>query len=374
MAGVAAQATYSTDIIAVQRVFYGEIFSFACKLTILSSNFPSDNLTTVQWMLTVATMSIGLSLSGIMYRFLVTPPSMSKPQLEIPFSSLTAPPTVWQNTLVECALLNTLHSQQYAGIGGHRGPSRVKFFLMAFIGAVLWCMLRFLRRCSKVIISFAAFFPSYLFTALRLESLPLRLVSVLICICNSVFSWVIISPLERDGIDPSQIFPCAKPCWIAPNNIVSYSLFYEKLVHWFFPRKSINFLGNFEYLLCRSASLTLQIRRINSGLGLSFVTFDWNQIAYIESPYVFQFVLISCIWLIRGLQTGYTLSVFGALSLCRTCPILLCRVVRSKRSRRFHSSLRYDWFATAISNSYIVFSHPRTCSICASPGTFSDYN
>ncbi|KAE9387784.1 small oligopeptide transporter [Gymnopus androsaceus JB14] len=159
MAGVAAQATYSTDIIAVQRVFYGEIFSFA-----------------FQWMLTVATMSIGLSLSGIMYRFLVTPPSM-----------------IWQNTLVECALLNTLHSQQYAGIGGHRGPSRVKFFLMAFIGAVLW-----------------SFFPSYLFTAL------------------SVFSW---------------------PCWIAPNNIKVNQLF-----------------------------------GINSGLGLSFVTFDWNQIAYIESP------------------------------------------------------------------------------------------
>ncbi|KAJ3745806.1 small oligopeptide transporter [Lentinula detonsa] len=156
MASVAAQSAYSTDIIAVQRVFYGEIYSFL-----------------FQWMLTVSTQLIGLSLGGMMHRFLVAPPSM-----------------IWPNTLVQCALLNTLHSQQYAGIGRHRGPSRERFFLMAFIGAVLW-----------------SFLPSYLFTAL------------------SIFSW---------------------PCWIAPNNI------------------RVNQLFGFQ-----------------SGLGLSMITFDWNQIAYI---------------------------------------------------------------------------------------------
>ncbi|KAJ4479714.1 OPT oligopeptide transporter protein-domain-containing protein [Lentinula edodes] len=159
MASVAAQSAYSTDIIAVQRVFYGEIYSFL-----------------FQWMLTVSTQLIGLSLGGVMHRFLVAPPSM-----------------IWPNTLVQCALLNTLHSQQYAGIGRHRGPSRERFFLMAFIGAVLW-----------------TFLPGYLFTAL------------------SVFSW---------------------PCWIAPNNL------------------KVNQLFGFQ-----------------SGLGLSMITFDWNQIAYIGSP------------------------------------------------------------------------------------------
>ncbi|KAJ3875264.1 small oligopeptide transporter [Lentinula edodes] len=159
MASVAAQSAYSTDIIAVQRVFYGEIYSFL-----------------FQWMLTVSTQLIGLSLGGIMHRFLVAPPSM-----------------IWPNTLVQCALLNTLHSQQYAGIGRHRGPSRERFFLMAFIGAVLW-----------------TFLPSYLFTAL------------------SIFSW---------------------PCWIAPNNL------------------KVNQLFGFQ-----------------SGLALSMITFDWNQIAYIGSP------------------------------------------------------------------------------------------
>ncbi|KAJ3839568.1 small oligopeptide transporter [Lentinula raphanica] len=159
MASVAAQSAYSTDIIAVQRVFYGEIYSFL-----------------FQWMLTVSTQLIGLSLGGIMHKFLVAPPSM-----------------IWPNTLVQCALLNTLHSQQYAGIGRHRGPSRERFFLMAFIGAVLW-----------------SFLPNYLFTAL------------------SIFSW---------------------PCWIAPNNI------------------KVNQLFGFQ-----------------SGLGLSMITFDWNQIGYIGSP------------------------------------------------------------------------------------------
>ncbi|KAJ3995032.1 small oligopeptide transporter [Lentinula boryana] len=178
MASVAAQSAYSTDIIAVQRVFYGEIYSFL-----------------FQWMLTVSTQLIGLSLGGMMHRFLVAPPSM-----------------IWPNTLVQCALLNTLHSQQYAGIGRHRGPSRERFFLMAFIGAVLW-----------------SFLPSYLFTAL------------------SIFSWVSFELL------PGQRF-CSiysQPCWIAPNNI------------------RVNQLFGFQ-----------------SGLGLSMITFDWNQIAYIGSPYV----------------------------------------------------------------------------------------
>ncbi|KIK62055.1 hypothetical protein GYMLUDRAFT_42505 [Collybiopsis luxurians FD-317 M1] len=152
MASVAAQSAYSTDIIAVQYVFYGEIYSFL-----------------FQWMLTVSTQLIGLSLGGIMHKFLVAPPSM-----------------IWPNTLVQCALLNTLHSQQYAGYDRHRGPSREKFFLMAFLGAVLW-----------------------------------------------------LSPI------------CKQPCWIAPDNI------------------KIN-----------------QIFGFRSGLGLSMITFDWNQIAYIGSPYV----------------------------------------------------------------------------------------
>ncbi|KAJ3813473.1 small oligopeptide transporter [Lentinula aff. lateritia] len=151
MASVAAQSAYSTDIIAVQRVFY------------------------VQWMLTVSTQLIGLSLGGVMHRFLVAPPSM-----------------IWPNTLVQCALLNTLHSQQYAGIGRHRGPSRERFFLMGFIGAVLW-----------------TFLPSYLFTALRFQSgLGLSMIT---------FDWNQIAYIGS---------PLATPWWSEANVVVGFILFY----------------------------------------------------------------------------------------------------------------------------------------------------
>jgi len=45
---------------------------------------------------------------------------------------------VWPNTLVICALFNTLHSQKYLGVDD-AGPSRGRFFTYAFFGAALWC-------------------------------------------------------------------------------------------------------------------------------------------------------------------------------------------------------------------------------------------
>ncbi|KAJ7489558.1 small oligopeptide transporter, partial [Mycena latifolia] len=156
MAGVASGSAYGTDVIAVQKTFYDESFSFPCTLVISSQ-------------------CIGFSIGGITRRFLVTPPSM-----------------IWPNTLVSCALFNTLHSQNYAGVGKHPGMSRERFWLIAFLGTTTWY-----------------FIPGYLFQALR---------------------WA---------------------CWIAPNNVIVNQLFGYR-----------------------------------SGLGLSVVTFDWNQIAYIGSPYV----------------------------------------------------------------------------------------
>ncbi|KAJ7715718.1 small oligopeptide transporter [Mycena maculata] len=158
MAGVASASAYATDVIAVQKTFYGESYSFAFK-----------------WMLVISTQCIGFSIGGVTRRFLVNPPSM-----------------IWPNTLVACALFNTLHSQSYAGVGKHPGMSRERFFLFAFIGTATWY-----------------FVPGYLFQAL------------------SYFSWV---------------------CWIAPNNIVVNQLFGYR-----------------------------------SGLGMSTITFDWNQIAYIAA-------------------------------------------------------------------------------------------
>ncbi|KAI0739686.1 OPT oligopeptide transporter [Daedaleopsis nitida] len=159
MANVGYTTAYATDIIAVQRVFYNQVFGFG-----------------YQWMIVMSTQLIGFSIGGIARRFLVSPPSM-----------------IWPTNLVTCALFNTLHSQQYAGIGNRGGISREWFFLYAFLGSFFWF-----------------FFPGYIFQAL------------------SYFNWV---------------------CWIAPNNVVVNQLF-----------------GYY------------------SGLGMSLVTFDWSQIAYIGSP------------------------------------------------------------------------------------------
>ena len=80
-------------------------------------------------------------------------------------------------------MFNTLHSQNYAGIGNRGGISRERFFFYAFLCSACWY-----------------FFPDYIFQAL------------------SVFSWV---------------------TWIVPNNIVINQLFgYESgLVRGLFPMR-----------------------------------------------------------------------------------------------------------------------------------------
>ncbi|KAG6336421.1 hypothetical protein ID866_2664 [Astraeus odoratus] len=135
MATVGYQSAYATDVVAVQRVYYNQIFNFS-----------------YQWMMVISTQMIGFSVGGIMRRFLVQPPSM-----------------IWPTNLVTCALFNTLHSQQYAGIGTRGGISRERFFAIVFFGGICWY-----------------FVPGYLFQAL------------------SYFTWV---------------------CWIAPDNVVINQLF-----------------------------------------------------------------------------------------------------------------------------------------------------
>lgn len=101
-----------------------------------------------QWFLVVSTQMIGFSTGGITRRFLVSPPSM-----------------IWPATLVSCALFNTLHSEQYAGIGRLGGLSRERFFVYVFTSAFLWCMnLNSPGSHSCLICLFEGldFFPGYL--------------------------------------------------------------------------------------------------------------------------------------------------------------------------------------------------------------------
>ncbi|CAA7266324.1 unnamed protein product [Cyclocybe aegerita] len=125
-----------------------------------------------QWFVVMSTQLIGFSIGGVARRFLVAPPSM-----------------IWPANLVNCALFNTLHSQQYAGIGNRGGLSRERFFVYAFTGAFI---------SSQDIFAL------------------------------SYFSWV---------------------TWIRPENTTISQLF--GYVH---------------------------------GMGMSVITFDWSQIAYIGSP------------------------------------------------------------------------------------------
>ncbi|KAJ6515696.1 OPT oligopeptide transporter [Mycena sanguinolenta] len=135
MASVGAGSAYATDIIAVQRVYYNQTYNFS-----------------FQWLVVMSTQLIGFSIGGIARRFLVQPPSM-----------------IWPANLVTCALFNTLHSTEYAGVGSRGGYSRERFFYIALACGATWYIL-----------------PDYLFTAL------------------SYFSWV---------------------CWIVPDNIVVNQLF-----------------------------------------------------------------------------------------------------------------------------------------------------
>ncbi|KIK65895.1 hypothetical protein GYMLUDRAFT_38376 [Collybiopsis luxurians FD-317 M1] len=114
-ATVGQASAYGTDIIAVQRVFYNQKYSFA-----------------YQWFLTISTQLIGFSIGGISRHILVEPASM-----------------IWPTNLVTCALFNTLHSERYAGIGKSGGLSRERYFWYAFTASFIWY-----------------FFPGYLFQAL----------------------------------------------------------------------------------------------------------------------------------------------------------------------------------------------------------------
>ncbi|KAF7369549.1 OPT oligopeptide transporter [Mycena venus] len=135
MATVGAGSAYATDIVAVQRVYYNQTYNFS-----------------FQWLMVMSTQLIGFSIGGIARRFLVQPPSM-----------------IWPANLVTCALFNTLHATEYAGIGERGGYSRERFFYIAFTCSAFWYLL-----------------PDYLFTAL------------------SYFSWV---------------------CWIVPENVAVNQLF-----------------------------------------------------------------------------------------------------------------------------------------------------
>ena len=104
-----------------------------------------------QWFVVMSTQLIGFSIGGIARRFLVSPPSM-----------------IWPTNLINCALFNTLHSQQYAGIGTRGGISRERFFIYGFLGSFFWCEYSIVAKNTFANPAFVIdFFPGYLCASRR---------------------------------------------------------------------------------------------------------------------------------------------------------------------------------------------------------------
>ncbi|KAH7910430.1 OPT oligopeptide transporter [Hygrophoropsis aurantiaca] len=179
MATVGYQSAYATDIIAVQRVYYNQVFNFS-----------------YQWMMVMSTQLIGFSLGGVMRRFLVQPPSM-----------------IWPLNLVTCALFNTLHAQTYAGMGTRGGISRERFFTIVFVGGVFWY-----------------FVPGYLFQAVSYFSWVCWIVPDNIVV-NQLFGYEYGLGMSLITFDWAQInyissSPLASPWWAEANVLAGFVVFF----------------------------------------------------------------------------------------------------------------------------------------------------
>ncbi|KAG6373683.1 OPT oligopeptide transporter [Boletus reticuloceps] len=178
MATVGYQSAYATDIIAVQRVYYNQIFNFS-----------------YQWMVVMSTQMIGFSLGGVMRRFLVEPPSM-----------------IWPTNLVYCALFNTLHAQVYAGMGTRGGLTRGRFFIYVWAGGLLWY-----------------FLPGYLFQALSFFTWVCWIAPKNVVV-NQLFGYESGLGMSLMTFDWAQITyigsPLASPWWAEVNVIGGFVVFF----------------------------------------------------------------------------------------------------------------------------------------------------
>ncbi|KAG8904834.1 hypothetical protein FRB99_001090 [Tulasnella sp. 403] len=178
MASVGSVSSYATDIVAVQRVFYNQRWSFG-----------------YQWLIVMATQLLGFSVGGVARRFLVAPPSM-----------------IWPSNLVYCALFNTLHSQQVSGAGSRAGISRERFFVYACLGSFLWY-----------------FFPGYLFKSLSYFSWVCWIVPKNVAV-NQLFGAVHGLGIAAFTFDWAQIAyigsPLATPWWAEANVAAGFFLFF----------------------------------------------------------------------------------------------------------------------------------------------------
>lgn len=159
MATVGFQSAYAVSIISLSRRFRLIVYHRPILLRYNASTITRPIISAVsnarfdrqdvahsfdidQWFLVMSTQLIGFAIGGVAKRFLVSPPSM-----------------IWPANLVNCALFNTLHSQQYAGIGSRGGMSRERFFFITFLGAFIWCKNRIELALYRSLGCSCTFFP-----------------------------------------------------------------------------------------------------------------------------------------------------------------------------------------------------------------------
>ncbi|CZR51394.1 probable isp4 protein [Phialocephala subalpina] len=114
MSNLSFGASWATDIIQAQKVFYGLETSVGYQI-----------------LLALSMQLFGLGLAGLSYKFIVEPPQM-----------------IWPATLANAALFETLHSRVNVEADGWK-ISRYRFFLYVFCGSFVWY-----------------WFPGFIFTAL----------------------------------------------------------------------------------------------------------------------------------------------------------------------------------------------------------------
>jgi OPT family oligopeptide transporter len=98
----AGLSAYATDVLAVQRFFYGQPTSYAYQI-----------------MLLLSTQLVGFSMGGLVRPLVVWPASM-----------------LWPKALVSCALFTTLHKN--FGMKKGRHISREKFLAVVVAGSFIW--------------------------------------------------------------------------------------------------------------------------------------------------------------------------------------------------------------------------------------------
>ncbi|RDW65607.1 putative isp4 protein-1 [Coleophoma crateriformis] len=177
MSNLSFGASWATDIIQAQKVFYG-----------------LDTPVGYQILLALSMQLFGLGLAGMAYKYIVEPPQM-----------------VWPATLANAALFDTLHSRINVEADGWK-ITRYRFFMYVFCGGFVWY-----------------WFPGFIFTALSTFAFICWAAPKNIVV-NNLFGMSTGLGLMPTTFDWSQIAyngsPLVVPFWAQANVFAGWAFFF----------------------------------------------------------------------------------------------------------------------------------------------------